>query len=272
MDILRDGTYYAEASFAEIFGQWAALATTLLPVVSGCVLLVLLWKNHWFPAMSAVALLICFEQGLILFFGDNERLAAVYAVSSILSTSGPLILSLFIPLVYCAQRRRGATAVTGLVSFWLAAGIANTFGIDETSGVSALSAFVTPGVTFAFSIAAIVWLLYLYSENNRVYIAGLVAEFRDREIERVNEAVAKADRFEGLELAPREKEVCALLLKSFTVRQIAGELGLAFATVNGYYRSLYRKLGINSKAELFMRFGAEPEERPEPVPAAAPPE
>ena len=58
-------------------------------------------------------------------------------------------------------------------------------------------------------------------------------------------------------LAPREKEVCALLLKSLSVKQIAGELGLAFSTVNGYYRSLYRKLEINSKAELFMRFGAE---------------
>ena len=68
----------------------------------------------------------------------------------------------------------------------------------------------------------------------------------------------QVDELDGLGFTPREKEVCILLLQGLTVRQISAELGLAFATVNGYYRSLYRKLGINSKAELFMRFGARP--------------
>jgi len=65
---------------------------------------------------------------------------------------------------------------------------------------------------------------------------------------------------EGLGFTPREKEVCALLLKSFSIKQIAIELGLAFDTVNGYYRSIYRKLNISSKGELFMYFYAEPGE------------
>ena len=76
-------------------------------------------------------------------------------------------------------------------------------------------------------------------------------------LEEVARRVEQADKLEGLGLAPREKEVCALLLRGLSIRQISGELGLAFATVNGYYRSLYKKLGVSYKAELFMRFGAE---------------
>ena len=107
------------------------------------------------------------------------------------------------------------------------------------------------------SLAAIAFLFYLFSENNRVYVATLIADFKSRDIAHVNETVSRADQLGRLSLTPREKEVCSLLLKSLTLRQISGELGLAFDTVNGYYRGLYRKLGINSKAELFMRFGAE---------------
>jgi len=59
-------------------------------------------------------------------------------------------------------------------------------------------------------------------------------------------------------LSPREKDVCTLRLKSLSVRQISGELGIAFHTANNHYRSLYRKLNINSKGELFLLFGAQP--------------
>ena len=74
-------------------------------------------------------------------------------------------------------------------------------------------------------------------------------------LQKAIQIVDSIDELEGLGLTPREKEVCTWLLRGLTVRQVSGELGLAFATVNGYYRSLYRKLGINSKAELFLRFG-----------------
>jgi DNA-binding NarL/FixJ family response regulator len=116
---------------------------------------------------------------------------------------------------------------------------------------------VNPAVTFTFSFFTIAYLIYLYSENNRIYMTSLVANFKSSETNKVHVSTSSADKFEGLGLTPREKEVCSLLLKSLSIRQIAGELGLQFSTVNGYYRSLYRKLGINSKGELFMRFGVE---------------
>jgi DNA-binding CsgD family transcriptional regulator len=65
----------------------------------------------------------------------------------------------------------------------------------------------------------------------------------------------KANAEEHLGLSPREKEVFALLLKNMPVKTIAIELGIAFHTANNHYRSIYRKLRINSKGALFMRYG-----------------
>ncbi|GHT85884.1 hypothetical protein FACS18947_5170 [Bacteroidia bacterium] len=113
-------------------------------------------------------------------------------------------------------------------------------------------------VIFYFIISPILARTYFEDEWVDDSEAALIAEFRNRDVARIGDTVSQRDLIENLGLAPREKEVCALLLKGLTIRQIAGELGLAFATVNGYYRNLYKKLGIGSKGELFMRFGAEP--------------
>jgi len=56
-------------------------------------------------------------------------------------------------------------------------------------------------------------------------------------------------------LSPREKQVVLLLLRGMTLRQVAPELGLTFSTVSTYSKTIYKKLGINSRAELFMLFG-----------------
>lgn len=57
-------------------------------------------------------------------------------------------------------------------------------------------------------------------------------------------------------LSPREKQVVALLLQGMTLRQVAPELGLTQSTVATYSRTIYKKLGINSRAELFILFGS----------------
>lgn len=53
-------------------------------------------------------------------------------------------------------------------------------------------------------------------------------------------------------LSKREQEVARLLAKGLTLRQIAGELHLSYPTINTYQTSLYRKLKINSRAELLL--------------------
>lgn len=53
-------------------------------------------------------------------------------------------------------------------------------------------------------------------------------------------------------LSKREQEVARLLVKGLTLRQIAGELHLSYPTINTYQTALYRKLKINSRAELLL--------------------
>jgi len=64
-----------------------------------------------------------------------------------------------------------------------------------------------------------------------------------------------AEEFDALNLSPREKEVAALLLRGMTMRQVSADLGISESTVHGYCRTLYKRLGINSRTELLVRFG-----------------
>jgi len=49
--------------------------------------------------------------------------------------------------------------------------------------------------------------------------------------------------------------VAALLLRGMTMRQVSADLGISESTVHGYCRTLYKRLGINSRTELLVRFG-----------------
>lgn len=51
------------------------------------------------------------------------------------------------------------------------------------------------------------------------------------------------------ELTPREREVLALLARGHTYPDVATALGLGLGTVQGYVKSLYRKIEVSSKAE-----------------------
>ncbi len=62
------------------------------------------------------------------------------------------------------------------------------------------------------------------------------------------------------DLSPREEEVCTLLLSGRTLQQISNELGIAFSTTNTYCKSLYRKLNVNSRTELYVMLGVQPVE------------
>ena len=65
----------------------------------------------------------------------------------------------------------------------------------------------------------------------------------------------RAPNLDDTNLSPREKQVVLLLLQGMTVRQVAPELGLTASTVSTYSKAIYKKLGINSRAELFLLFG-----------------
>jgi DNA-binding CsgD family transcriptional regulator len=69
-------------------------------------------------------------------------------------------------------------------------------------------------------------------------------------------AGVKAERISDddlMKLSPREKEVFTLLLKNLTLREIAGQLHISYHTVNNHARSIYKKFGVTSRGELFMK-------------------
>ena len=67
--------------------------------------------------------------------------------------------------------------------------------------------------------------------------------------------VEQVDVKNTLGLTPREKEVFMLLQTEASFKQIAGTLGLSDNTVRFHSKNLYRKLNIQSRAELMAQYG-----------------
>jgi DNA-binding CsgD family transcriptional regulator len=59
-------------------------------------------------------------------------------------------------------------------------------------------------------------------------------------------------------LSNRERYICGGILRGLTTTQIAAELHIAPNTVTTYRKRAYEKLGINSRAALFVMCGARP--------------
>jgi DNA-binding CsgD family transcriptional regulator len=66
---------------------------------------------------------------------------------------------------------------------------------------------------------------------------------------------APAEEKELLDFTPREREVFSLLLTEASPKQIAATLRVSNATVNFHTKNIYRKLGIQSRTELFAGYG-----------------
>ena len=57
-----------------------------------------------------------------------------------------------------------------------------------------------------------------------------------------------------LNLTPREEEVFTMLLKGIAPKEIGFTLKISYETVHFHQKNLYKKLGIQSRAELFARY------------------
>jgi DNA-binding CsgD family transcriptional regulator len=64
-----------------------------------------------------------------------------------------------------------------------------------------------------------------------------------------------AQELPELGLSPREKQVFSQLLSGAAPKEIAYNLKIRYPTVNFHINNLYRKLGIQSRAELFAQYG-----------------
>jgi len=107
---------------------------------------------------------------------------------------------------------------------------------------------------------AVVSLLYMaFSSEERRRYERIMRELRAAAQETQPGAPDVEAGMEKLGLTLREREVCALLLGAYSLKQVAYELQIAYGTANKHNTSIYRKLGINSKAELFQIFSVIPE-------------
>ena len=57
-----------------------------------------------------------------------------------------------------------------------------------------------------------------------------------------------------MELTKRENEILTMLLTSMNLKRIAFILKISYYTVNFHCKNIYRKLGIQSRTELFVLF------------------
>ena len=55
-------------------------------------------------------------------------------------------------------------------------------------------------------------------------------------------------------LTPREKEVFHMLLKGMKAKEIAAEFSVTIWGANYFIKQIYRKLNVNSKTELVLRY------------------
>lgn len=55
-------------------------------------------------------------------------------------------------------------------------------------------------------------------------------------------------------LSPRERETYLLLLQGFTLQYCAEQMGIKYPTVNTYVNAIYKKLDVNSRAQLIIQY------------------
>lgn len=55
-------------------------------------------------------------------------------------------------------------------------------------------------------------------------------------------------------LTPRERDIFLLLVEGYTLKECAKQLSVKYSTANTHMTGLYKKLNVNSRAELIIRY------------------
>lgn len=55
-------------------------------------------------------------------------------------------------------------------------------------------------------------------------------------------------------LTPREHDLYLLLLEGYTLKESAMQLSIKYSTANTHMSGVYKKLGVNSRAELIINY------------------
>ncbi|MCL2339573.1 MAG: LuxR C-terminal-related transcriptional regulator [Actinomycetia bacterium] len=241
-------------------------------------------------ALRGIGTMVAVVLALIIQFGFRRSVWYMLNLFLILSTAGILLLTLinepiwrslgsfifgvgdgvgYIMIFYIvgiikkyhnAQFFWNITLAT-IGAIFFSALIASILQSLSLPAMEAAAVIFSVGFLFAFQILSPLIQRNLFATDWFEELSGPDNEFALKRVEQV-------DRFSDLGLSPREREVASYLLRGLSVRQISSVIGVRESTTKGYCKTLYRKLNINSRAELFVRFGviAEASEQLEEAP------
>jgi DNA-binding CsgD family transcriptional regulator len=85
-----------------------------------------------------------------------------------------------------------------------------------------------------------------------ILVMKIAMKKRLEKFKKIADAAPEVD-LESYNLTDREKEICKLLTTGLARKNIADVLGIAIPTVSYHTNNLYRKLGIQSRQELFVK-------------------
>lgn len=68
-------------------------------------------------------------------------------------------------------------------------------------------------------------------------------------------AISDNEKAKNVEsLTPRERETILILLEGYSLKEAAEQMGISYSTANTYQTAIYKKLHINSRAELIINY------------------
>lgn len=203
-------------------------------------------KRRWFGTTLSCLLVLCLGQGLTLWGIENMPLAISYNLVTMASKMPPHLLGLIAPVWYATARRKSNLAclgfgITGIAEFLL---MLTQLRPGTLSVIPRQGALLLIGLTLS---GLIVWL---YLKFQKIQTGELLRSIRISQ----DEHKTLEQMLDALNLTPREHEVAGLLLSGDSQKIIAAKLNISNATVGFHTKNLYRKLNIQSRAELFALF------------------
>lgn len=217
-------------------------------VVLGAVCL--FYRGKWLAPTLVCLLLLCFGQGLSLFGIESMPLAVTYNLTTMIGKMPPFVLSLILPVHYAIGKRKPGFACMGYAITFSADFLLLSTQLSEENLWDLMPGHARQGVLLLIGLCLIGAVFYLYARFERTRTDALRRMIQEGRRERRS----TRETVDSLDLTAREKEVTALLLAGDSQKIVAAKLGVRLPTVSFHIRNVYRKLHIQSKAELFSLF------------------
>lgn len=233
--------YHVYSDFGFYIGSFIAIIVTVLIYLWFRYALIILSFIWFFMAWASyqLGILYLFENQNVVFLHMLE--ITMGFVSSIGLVSGVLLIG---KVFEDKVNSRILKIVTIFVAFSFLSSRFLSIALQKID--LALIFFIMQGILFLTIIALVFFVI-------RIFIYRYPKE--DKKVISKNDNNVPTDYINPYTtLTTKELIVFEQLLSGLTLRQIAGELKMKYDTVNFHYKNIYRKLEVNSKIELIMRY------------------